>query len=138
MVHEEIRWNTIDWTLSKGEDEEKIALAGKGKKGKGKKSKSKLESDQGDKKKYFSNMKCFHCHEFRHYATKFPHRKARKKDLVVAIEGEALASQFELDFTLIACIVRTMIGRIWYLDSDSSFHMMRNIEIFSDLEEKDL
>ena len=27
---------------------------------------------------------------------------------------------------------------VWYLDSGASFHMTRDIEIFSDLEEKDL
>ena len=45
-------------------------------------------------------------------------------------------SQFELDFTLIACMERIMMVSIWYLDNGASFHMKRNKEIFSDLEEK--
>jgi len=57
---------------------EKIALVRKEKKGKGKKSQSKSESSQGGKKKDFSKIKCFLCHEFGHYATKFPHKKASK------------------------------------------------------------
>lgn len=52
--------------------------------------------------------------------------------------GEALASQFELDFTLIACMVISMMGSVWYLNSGASFHMTGNKELFCDLEEKDL
>ena len=52
--------------------------------------------------------------------------------------GEALASQFELEFYLIACIVSSMMGSVWYLGSGVSFHMIRDKELFSDLEEKDL
>ena len=52
--------------------------------------------------------------------------------------GEALASQFELDFSLIACLVSSAMGSVWYLDSGASFHMTGDKELFSDLEEKDL
>jgi hypothetical protein len=48
------------------------------------------------------------------------------------------ASQFELDFSLIACMASSALGSVWYLDSGSSFHMTGDKEIFSDLEEKDL
>ena len=51
---------------------------------------------------------------------------------------EALALQFELDFSLIACLVSSAMGSVWYLDSGASFHMTRDKELFSDLEEKDL
>jgi hypothetical protein len=30
------------------------------------------------------------------------------------------------------------LGSVWYFDSGTSFHMMKDKEIFSDLEEKDL
>jgi len=63
---------------------------------------SKLDSSQGGKKKKMWNINCFHCHEFGHYATKCPQKKANKKELAVAAASEALASQFKLDFTLIA------------------------------------
>lgn len=49
-----------------------------------------------------------------------------------------MASQFELDFTLITCMSNTMIGNVWYLDSSASFHATRCKDFFSDLEEKDL
>ena len=48
------------------------------------------------------------------------------------------ASQFELDFTLIACMASTVMGCMWYLGNGASFHMMQNRDLFSDLEEKDL
>ena len=44
--------------------------------------------------------------------------------------------QFELDFSLIACMVSSALGSVWYLDSGASFHMTRDKELFSDLEEK--
>lgn len=91
LVQEEIRWNARDRTSSNDNDEDNCALDGKGNKGKGKKSKSKVESSQGGKKKDLSRIKCFHCHEFRHYATKCPHKKANKKTARGAVGG-SLAS----------------------------------------------
>ena len=52
--------------------------------------------------------------------------------------GEALASQFELYFFLISCLVSSTMGSLWYPDSGASFHMTGDKELFSDLEEKDL
>ena len=134
LVHGEIRWNTSDGTSCKGKDEEKIALVGRGK---WNKSQSKPESSQGGKKKYLSKIKCFHCHEFGHYATKCPHKNPSKKNLEGGV-GESFASQFELYFTLIACMVRKMMGSVWYLDSSASFHMTGCRQFFSYLEEEDL
>ena len=135
LVQDEISWNTIDGTLSKGGDEEKTALYGKEMNGKQKNSQSKPESNQGGKKKYFSKIKCLHCHEFRKYATKCPHKKERKNTLR-GVASEALASQFELDLTLISCMACTVMGRVWYLDSIVLFHMTRCRDLFSDLEKK--
>ena len=52
--------------------------------------------------------------------------------------GEALALQFQLDFSLIACLVSSAMGSMRYLYSGASFHMMGDKELFNDLEEKDL
>ena len=57
--------------------------------------------DEVGKNKDLLNIKCFRYHEFGQYATKCPQKKASKKESAVAAIGEALASQFELDFTLI-------------------------------------
>ena len=97
-----------------------------------------LGSNQNnDKKKDLSKIKCFPCHEFGHYATKCVHKKSNKKPFGGA-GCEALASQFKLDFTLIACMTNTVMGSVWYLDLGASFHMTGCKEFFSSLEEKDL
>lgn len=58
--------------------------------------------------------------------------KSGKKEPAVAALSESLASQFKIDLTLIACMDNTVIGSVWYLDSDASFHIMGNIDLFSD------
>ena len=84
-----------------------------------------------------SKVKCFHYHEHGHFATNCPQKKKNKKD-VGSAASEALASQFEFDFSLISCMVSSALLSVWYLDSGASFHMTGDKEIFSDLEEKDL
>eukprot|EP00253_Pinus_taeda_P028384 PITA_28384 len=134
---EEIKSNTKDGSSSNINDEEKCALTIKQKKGKGKASHSKLDSYHGGKNKETMKVKFFHCHELGHFATNFPLKKSKKKFSGGAV-GEALACQFELEFSLISCMVSSMMGTIWYLDSGDSFNMTSNKELFSDLEEKDL
>ena len=67
----------------------------------------------------------------------FPQKKS-KKGSSKGLDGEALASHFELDFTLISCMVSSMVGCVWYLDSGASFHMTNNKSLFSTLEDKGL
>jgi len=113
-------------------------LFGKGKKGKGKNAQSNPKSIQNNgRKKDLRKIKCFNYHEFEHYATKCPHNKSNRKPSGGA-RGEALASQFELDFTLIACMASTMMGSMWYLDLGALFHMIGSKQFFHSLEEKDL
>lgn len=90
-MQEEIRWITRDGTSYKHDDEENHALDRKRKKWKGSKSQSKGDSYQGSKKKDFSKIIFFYCHELGHYATKCPRRKADKKPSR-GVESEALAS----------------------------------------------
>ena len=136
LVQEETQQNTKDGSSSKHDDEENHAFAGKVEKWKGKSFHSKSYSSQGFKKD-MSKIKCFHCHELGHYATKCLHKKASKKPSGGAA-SEALASQFELDFTLVSCMVTLMMGTVWYLNSGTFFHMTKNKYLFIDLEEKDL
>ena len=132
-MQEEFRWNNRDGSSSKNEDEEDCALASEVRKGKGKKFPSKSESK--GKNQDISKVKCFQCHEHGHCATNCPQNKKNKKT-AGSVAGEALASKFELKFSLIACMVSSALGSVWYLDSGASFHMAGDKENFSDLEEK--
>eukprot|EP00253_Pinus_taeda_P011474 PITA_11474 len=134
LVQEEIRRNTRDRSSSKAFDEENCALAAKEKKGKNKKA---SHSDLKGKKQDMSKVKFFHCHQHRQYATNCPQKK-KNKQVVGSTVREALASQFELDFSLIACLVSSVMGSVWFLESGASFHMTGDQDLFSDLDEKDL
>eukprot|EP00253_Pinus_taeda_P033649 PITA_33649 len=134
LVQEEIRWNTRDESSSKASNEENCALASKAKKGKNKKA---SHSGAKGKKQDMSKVKFFHCHQHGHYATNCPQKK-KNKQATGSTVGEALASQFELDFSLIACLVSSVMGLVWFLDSGVSFHMTRDQDLFFDLDEKDL
>jgi hypothetical protein len=134
-VQEEFRRNTRDGSSSKRDDEEDCALTAKARKGKGK----KFQSNSGSKAKKLdlSKVKCFHCHERGHLATNYPQKKKNKMVAGAATSG-ALVSQFDLDFTLIACMASSAPRSVWYLDSGASFHMTGDKESFIDLEERDL
>ena len=84
-----------------------------------------------------SKVKCFHCHQHGHYATNCSQKK-KNKQAVGSTVGEALASQFELDFSLIACLVSSVMVSVWFLDISASFHMTGDKYLFTDLDEKDL
>ena len=71
------------------------------------------------------------------YATNCPLKKS-KMGSKEGSEGEALASQFELDFTLFTCMVSSMVGCGWFLNNGASFHMTGDKSLTSTLEEKDL
>ena len=134
-MQEEIRRDTRDGSSSKNDDEEDYALTAKSRKGKGKKNASQFGAD--GKERYMSKVKCFHCHEHGNFTTHCPQKK-KKKQAVGAVAGEARPSQFELDFSLIAFVVSSALGSGWYFDSGASFHMTRDVNIFSELVEKDL
>ena len=123
LVQEEFRQTTRDGSSSKTDDEENCALAGKENKGKGKKSYSKSKTGKEGKKRDMSKVKNFHYHEHGHYATNCPRKKKNNKASGFAA-SEALALQFQLDFSLIACMVSSPTRSMWYLDSGAYFHMM--------------
>eukprot|EP00253_Pinus_taeda_P033130 PITA_33130 len=134
LVQEEIRRSTRDESSSKVSDEENCTLAAKAKKVKSKKA---SQSGAKGKKQDMSKVKCFHCHQHGHYTTNCLQKK-KNKQAAGSSAGEALASQFELDFSLIACLVSSVMGSVWFLDNGPYFHMTGDRDLFSDLEDKDL
>jgi len=70
-----------------------------------------------------------------HFATNCPLKKSIEKSSE-GVVGEALASQFELDFSVITCMVSSMMGSVLYLDSGASFDMTGDKELFCELEAK--
>eukprot|EP00253_Pinus_taeda_P007000 PITA_07000 len=135
LMQEEIRRSTKDGSSSKHDDEDNLSLASKSRRGKGKASHSKSSSSHVGKKIEKSKVRCFNCHEVGYYVTNCPLKKY-KKGSSKGSEGEALASQFELDFTLMTCMASSMVGCVWYLDSGASFHMTDDKSLFSTLEDK--
>ena len=108
-MQDEIRRSTQDCSSSTDDDEENLALAGKISKWKGKASHFELNSSHGGKKVDNSKVRCFNYHEMGCHATSFP-SKMSKKGSSGGSEGEALASHFEMDITLIPCMVSSMMG----------------------------
>jgi hypothetical protein len=98
-------------------------LDAKARKWKGKKFHSKSESKV--KKQDLSKVKCFHYHEHGHLATNYLQMRMNKK-VVGDATSEALASQFELDFSLITFMESSSLRSMWYLDNDASFHMTKD------------
>jgi hypothetical protein len=134
LVQEEFRKNTKDGSSSNNDDEEDFDLPSKKGKGKGNKFHSKFESK--GKKMDLSKVKCFYCHEHGHIATNYLQKKKKNNKDDEATAGEALASQFELEFSFIACMDSSALGSVWYLDSGTSFYMTEDKAFSSDLEEK--
>ena len=85
-----------------------------------------------------SKVKCFNYHDHGKYAINFPQKKNNNKKAPRVTTGEALASQVELDFSLITCMVSNVMGSMWYLDSGAYFCITGNKVLFSSLEENDL
>ena len=71
--------------------------------------------------------------EMGHYTTNCPSKKSKKG----SSEG-SIASQFKMDFTVIACMVSSMMVCRWYIDSGATFQMTDDKILFSALEDKDL
>ena len=136
-MQEDIRPSTRDGYSSMHDDEEDCALATKVKKKKGKKFHSRSQASEDGKEHNMSKVNCFHYHEFGHIATNCPHKNKQKMATGAGV-GESLASQFELDFSLISCMVSSALGSGWYFDSGALFHMTEDEKLFSDLVEKDL
>jgi hypothetical protein len=102
------------------------------------------------RKKGLSKIKCFACHETRHYTSQCPEKKKGKgKSQQVATSAETQLSEFvakfesdfqlsefvakfESDFSLVSCLSANTVARsAWYLDSGASRHMTEAHELFN-------
>lgn len=89
-MQDEIKRNTGYGVTSIVYEEEVCVLIGKGNNSKGMKVQVEVESIQNHgKNKHHNKIKCFHCHEFRNYATKCLHGES-SKNLTSAIGGMLL------------------------------------------------
>lgn len=136
-VQEEIQRGARVGRSTLEEDEENFSLTGNGSKAKVKKGQGEAESNpKGEKKKDLNEIKCFHFHEFRHYAIKCLNQEESNKDHVARLaEVDVFPSKFEKDFSLIACMESSTNSIVWYINSVASFHMTGNKEYFSHLKE---
>ena len=82
-------------------------------------------------------VKCFACHKFGYYVVQCPNRK--KKQVVASIDLEEFSSQFDREFSLIACLSSCSgLSRVWYIDSGASTHMSGVREVFSELTKREI
>jgi hypothetical protein len=96
------------------------------------------QTSKGEKKKYFSKIKCFAYHKPGQFASQCPNKKGSKKSHMVAstsAEVDEFAARFVDEFSLIACFCGSAI---WYVDSGFSSHMTGVREYFSSLQEEEM
>ena len=138
----ELRVSLVSSSGQRGGEEDRVALAAKGKN----KNINKKGPKEGDKKKKgrgeqqqcdMSKVKCFACHKFGHYVVQCPNRK--KKQVAAFADLEEFSSKFEREFSLIACLSSCSgSSRVWYIDSGASTHMSGVREVFSEITKRDI
>jgi hypothetical protein len=141
FTQEELRVGSSQASQPKIEDEENLALAGKGK-FRGKKGPSGGQTSKGEKRKDFSKIKCFACHKPGHFASQCPNKKKGNKKSQMAAsastEVDEFAARFESEFSLIACLSSSASSGVWYIDSGASSHMTGVQDYFSSLKEEEM
>jgi hypothetical protein len=125
----------------KFEDEENLALVGKGKT-REKKGSSWGQTSEGEKRKDLSKVICFVCHKLGHYVSQCPTKKKGNKKSQMAASNSAevddFAARFENDFSFIACLSSSASSGVWYIDNGASSHMNEVHDYFSILKEEEM
>ena len=110
LTEEELRLSLFNRTNNNSqkieEEQENVALVGKGKTKKGS---SKGLNPKGEKKKKdMSKIKCSGCQQFGHYVSNCPQsrksEKKGKKQGATSTSADELSSRMEDEFALIACL----------------------------------
>ena len=80
------------------------------------------------KKKDLSQIKCYHCGQLGHYATKFPEKKIVKteRDVAASAAVEEYVKKFKQEFSLVSIdssVGSSTFEHVWVVDSGATRHM---------------
>ena len=111
--------NTRDGSSSKYDDDKNCALDGKENKWKEKSSHSTIPNQilvRKERRRTCQGLNVFTVMNWDTMPQSFCTRRSER----------SLQEHRQVDFTLISCMVTSMMGSVWYLDSGASFHMTDN------------
>lgn len=134
LMQEEIRLQSCS---AQQEEVEEIALVGRTKIVR---KATRRRKAQGPKKKDFSKVMCFRCHEMGHYASQCPKKKGKARQVaagtVASVDEDSYP--FEIAFSMVSCFSsNTMSSVRWYVDSGASRDMTYDITLFKRLQEQE-
>ena len=94
-----------------------------------------VAKSKNTRKKHLSQIKCYHCGQLGHYATKCPEKNILKteRDVAASAVVEEFAAKFEQEFSLVSIdssIGSSIFEHVWVVDNGETIHMTRVYEYF--------